>query len=193
MLLGRIYLEEGKPEAIPELEKVAREFAEVAGPDNPDTLLSRSWLAAAYDAYGELARAELIWREILSKFRQTEGEQDKNVVDTSEMLGQNLLRQAKFAEAEPFLRRALAARQVTQPNEWMRFRSEALLGECLAGQKQWSAAEPLLLEGYGGMQKNSVHIPAAEKKWLKRSGEQIVALYSQSNRPAQAAEWRAKL
>ena len=192
LLLGLIYVEEGKPEAIPTLEQVTRDFAEVVGLDNPDTLSSRSRLAAAYDTHGDLTRAELIWREILSKL-QAQGDQEKDIIDTSEMLGQNLLKQAKFAEAEPFLRRALAARQASQPNGWRRFRSEALLGECLAGQKNWSAAEPLLLQGYEGMQKDSVHIPAADKKWLKRSGEQIVALYSQSGKPAQAAEWRAKL
>jgi len=35
-----------------------------------------------------------------------------------------------------------------------------MLGEAVAGQKQYAAAEPLLLQGYEGMRKREAKIPA---------------------------------
>ena len=197
-LLGRIYSEEGKfAEAESLLEQTAHTYADTIGPDKPITLRTRSYLANAYDLQGDLTRAEHLWKDALSRFQQTSGDKNHNenpdAMDISEMLGQNLLKQGKFIEAESLLHRALAFREATQPNDWKRFRAAALLGECEAAQKQWATAEPLLLQGYEGMRKNSALIPARDKKWLKRSGDQIVSLYIASGKPVQATEWRAKL
>jgi hypothetical protein len=59
--------------------------------------------------------------------------------------------QGKFAESEPLAREALEFNGKKQPDGWQRFRVESLLGASLAGQKKYTEAEPLLLEGYHGM------------------------------------------
>ena len=109
------------------------------------------------------------------------------------MLGQNLLRQGKFGQAEPLLRQALAFRDKGDRDNWYRFRAQAFLGAALAGLRRYSEAEPLLLNGYEGMRQRASRMPAKQRKWIRFSGEQIVDLYSQWSKPEEAAKWRATL
>ena len=50
-------------------------------------------------------------------------------------LGACLLRQGKFAEAEPLLRASLTAGERVRPEEWTTFHLRSLLGEALLGRK----------------------------------------------------------
>ena len=48
-------------------------------------------------------------------------------------LGSNLLKQAKWSEAEPVLRECLAIREKAIPDEWRRFNAMSMLGEAILG------------------------------------------------------------
>jgi hypothetical protein len=72
----------------------------------------------------------------------------------------------------------------------MRFRVESLLGECLAGEKKYAAAEPLLLEGYRGMLARKDLIAAPDRHHLDSAHEWIVQMYIAWGKPEKAAEWR---
>jgi Tetratricopeptide repeat len=69
--------------------------------------------------------------------------------------------QGKFAESEPLAREAMQVDQKNRSDDWQRFRAETLLGASLAGQKKYAEAEPLLLEGYQGMEarKDRIAVP----------------------------------
>ena len=65
-----------------------------------------------------------------------------------------------------------------------------MLGASLAGQKKYAEAEPLLLEGYRGMEERKARAGSPDSYYLNRAGEWIVQLYQSWGKPEQAAEWR---
>jgi eukaryotic-like serine/threonine-protein kinase len=100
--------------------------------------------------------------------------------------------QGKFAEGEPLAQEALELGRKVQPDDWERFRAASLLGACLAGQKKYVAAEPLLLEGYQGMLAGKDRIAAPDQYHLKLAHEWLVQLYQAWGKPDKAAEWTKK-
>jgi hypothetical protein len=76
---------------------------------------------------------------------------------------------------------------------WQRFNCESLLGSSLAGQRQYDAAEPLLLSGYSGMAERRSTISALDRNYLARAGDAVVGLYRDWAKPAKAEEWKRKL
>ena len=70
-----------------------------------------------------------------------------------------LLGQKKWSDAEPLLRECLAIRAKTQPDGWLTFNTQSMLGGALLGQKKYAEAEPLLLKGYKGMKQREKTIP----------------------------------
>ena len=61
----------------------------------------------------------------------------------------------------------------------------------MAGLRQYSDAEALLLNGYEGLRQRAFRMPAEQRKWIRLSAEQIADLYSQWSKPEEAAKWRA--
>ena len=108
-------------------------------------------------------------------------------------LGVCLLKQGKFAEAEPVLRRSLAIRETKLPDDWSTFNAMSMLGGSLLGQKRYIEAEPVLVRGYDGMKDRESKIPSQNKIRPPEAAERIVALYDAWGKPAEAAAWRAKL
>ena len=107
-------------------------------------------------------------------------------------LGLVLLEQQQWAEAEPLLRECLTIREKTQPDAWLTFNTQSLLGGALVGQKKYAEAEPLLLKGYEGMVQREKTIPPASKVWLPRAAERLVQLYEATGKKDEAARWRSE-
>jgi tetratricopeptide (TPR) repeat protein len=110
----------------------------------------------------------------------------------SELLG-TLHLAKKFAEAEPLYRELLASREAMIPDDWRTFNTRSILGDCLLGQTNYAAAEPLLLSGYEGMKQREDKIPAASKRHVKETIQRLVKLYEATDQPEKAAEWKKKL
>ena len=72
------------------------------GPDHPETLLTMEHLARVLKAPGQNSEAESLWRQVLA-VRETKMPDDWVTFYARAMLGDALLRQKKFAEAEPLL------------------------------------------------------------------------------------------
>jgi tetratricopeptide (TPR) repeat protein len=108
-------------------------------------------------------------------------------------LGSNLIRQQRWADAEPVLRKALAIRQAKLKDDWKTFNTQALLGTSLLGKGEYPEAEPLLQAGYEGMRRREDRIPASVKYRLTEALESLVRLYHAWNKPALAAKWRKEL
>jgi hypothetical protein len=66
-----------------------------------------------------------------------------------------------------------------------------LLGEALAGEKNYADAEPLLLSSYQGLKAVAQTSPDM-KAQLPKTVELIVRLYDESGQKDKAAEWRKK-
>src|SRR5207248_1672140 len=87
-----------------------------------------------------------------------------------------LLKEQKWAEAEPVLRECLKIRAAKLPDDWSTFNTRSLLGASLLGQKKYAEAEPLLLSGYEGMTARAATIPPMGQHNLPEAGERIVRL-----------------
>jgi hypothetical protein len=110
------------------------------------------------------------------------------------LLGELLLHQEKFCEAEAVLRTALQDLERDLPGLSPTFLAGSLLGGALAGQERFAEAEPLLIQGYEGLkQRNSKKRSPAHSELEAEAGERLIQLYRAWNKPGAMAEWQAKL
>jgi hypothetical protein len=61
------------------------------------------------------------------------------------------------------------------------------------GQKNYAAAEPLLLSGWEGINQRRDKIPAGNKSRLQDAAQRLVQLYESTDRAEQAQVWKQKL
>jgi tetratricopeptide (TPR) repeat protein len=188
--LGVNYKDAGRiDEAIPLLERAHRANR---------TQRSLAWVAQpltdAYQQAGQFDKAEPLLRASWDQAAKKHGAEHAVTLHFRGMLGWNLTRQRKFDEAAIHLRELLAIREKQTPHGWLYFNAQSLLGEALAGSKQFAAAEELLLTGHQGMQQHRSEIPAAGAKLrLRESSERLVALYTAWDKPDEATKWQAEL
>jgi hypothetical protein len=67
-----------------------------------------------------------------------------------------------------------------------------MLGGALAGQQEYIAAEPLLLEGYEGLNSHETEIPPQAKARLAEAFERVVELYEATGQNDKSAEFRRR-
>jgi tetratricopeptide (TPR) repeat protein len=109
-------------------------------------------------------------------------------------LGNNLLQQKKWTDAETVLHECLATREKKQPEVWSTFNTQSMLGGALLGQKKYADAEPLLLAGYEGLKQCADKIPPQLRGLRLREGlERLVQLYEATDKKDEAAKWRKEL
>jgi tetratricopeptide (TPR) repeat protein len=149
--------------------------------------------AATYDATGQFAKAEPLYRGVLEQAHKQFGADDLRTSAAQAQLGLNLLQQKKYAQAEPLLRDCLKVREQKQPQLWTTFNTKSMLGGSLLGQKKYAEAEPLLLAGYEGMKAREATIPVQAKVRLLEALERLVHLYEATDQQDKAAAWRKKL
>jgi eukaryotic-like serine/threonine-protein kinase len=149
--------------------------------------------AETYALAGRHDKAEPLLRELAGLARQQAGPQSPPYAERLAGLGLNLLRQKKYADAEPLLRECLAICTKHMPDDWLTFNTRSMLGAVLAGRKKYAEAEPLLVQGYEGMKQREAKIPTAWKICLTEALERLVGLYEAMGQKDKAAGWRKKL
>jgi hypothetical protein len=147
----------------------------------------------AYEKAGQLDKAEGWRRQWLAVIKQKAGADSSDYADHLAALELNLLKQKKWADAEPILRECLAIREKKQPDAWTTFNTQSQLGDALLVQKKYADAEPLLLKGYEGMKAREKAIPPQGKVRLTEAMERLVQLYEQTGKKDEAARWRKDL
>jgi tetratricopeptide (TPR) repeat protein len=164
----------------------------VLGPEHPNTLYIIWSIALMLQREGKYASAAIYAAQGLAGRRHALGSEHPDTMESAADLALAYVSQGKFAESEPLAREALEFDRKKQPDDWQRFRAESLLGAGLAGEKNYSEAEPLLLEGYQGMlaRKDRMDVP----NWyhLDRAREWIVRLYQAWGKPEKVGEWKKK-
>ncbi|PWU14031.1 MAG: serine/threonine protein kinase [Verrucomicrobia bacterium] len=189
--LGRAHLAAGNvSDAVRILEEGLGLWRASFGLDDWDTLAAMQLLAGAYIQAGQPTNAEVLYRDGLDRFRSQAPWLTAGALDG---LGECLIRQGKYAEAEESLRESLAIRQRERPNEWPVFRTQSLLGAALMGQAHYAESEPLLLEGFEGLSKRVSEIPNFRPGILERAGDRLVELYTKWGNQEKAAEWKQKI
>jgi serine/threonine protein kinase/tetratricopeptide (TPR) repeat protein len=162
----------------------------VLGPEHPDTLDTLSDFTSMYQRQGKYVQAETHAAQALAGRRHALGAEHLETMASAADLALAYQSQGKFVESESLAREAMEIDRKEQPDGWLRFRAESLLGASLAGQKNFADAEPLLLEGYQGMLARKERMAAKDSYHLDRAREWIVQLYQAWGKPAKASAWR---
>jgi tetratricopeptide (TPR) repeat protein len=165
---------------------------------NPDAMAALAWVPAnlgtAYDALGQFARSEALYRAELERARKSFGPDNPRTVAAMLQFGMSLLRQERWSQAEPLFRESLALQAKTHPDAWSTFNIRSQLGGALLGQSLYAQAEPLVVQGYEGMITHKATMPPRlAKARLTEAAERLVRLYEQWGRPGEAAVWKARL
>jgi serine/threonine protein kinase/lipopolysaccharide biosynthesis regulator YciM len=191
--LSRAYKYAGQVhKALPLVEQVLAKRQEQLGANHPDTIRAMNNLAGTYWAVGQRDKALPLLEQALMKFKERPGPDHPDTLQCMNNLAAAYQEHGDFAKAEPILRECLTHRQQKQPEAWLTLYTQSQLGASLLGQKQYAAAEPLLLAGYEGMKQREAKIPAVSKKNLTEALDRLVELYDAWGKPDQAARWRAE-
>jgi hypothetical protein len=114
---------------------------------------------------------------------------DHTAVAASKTLIANLLIDTgRFVDALPLAAEARAIYEKTYTADDSRTaRAASAEGAALAGLKRYDEAEPLLVESYQVLRKDTGALPF----FVTRASRWLVDLYVQTDRPAEAARYRA--
>jgi tetratricopeptide (TPR) repeat protein len=176
-------------EAMP-LYELALERSKIKlGVDHPQTLTVMCNLASALTTLGQVDRAIPIYEAALETMKTRYGPHDVNILRTSKGLAQAYLR-SRPERAEALLRDLLAFYQQSSPDDWHTFEIRTLLGAALLAQKRYAAAEPLLIDGYKGLEFRKASIPVPKHQINPEAHERIVALYQAWDKRNEAEAWK---
>jgi hypothetical protein len=101
--------------------------------------------------------------------------------------------QDKLEDAEKYARDSLSIFEKTMPNDWEVPNHKSLLGGILVERKDYTNAEPLLLEAWKGLNELKSTIPAQSRDHVSHPAINLIKLYEATSRTNQAAEWKQKL
>jgi hypothetical protein len=116
------------------------------------------------------------------------------------------MRGKAWQPAEDAAREALGIREKLQPDDWTTFNTRAMLGGAIAGrgaaflasdklaaEKLFAEAEPLITEGYQGMQERRDKIPPEGQVRLQEAAQRLADMYTAWEKPEAAAMWKQEL
>jgi WD40 repeat protein/serine/threonine protein kinase/tetratricopeptide (TPR) repeat protein len=149
-------------------------------------------LLATYAKAGEKAKVGDVLQEQVTEARTALPPDSPDLAGMLALLGQNLLEQKKWDEAEPIIREALTIREKSRPDAWTTFNSRSQLGGALLGQTKYAEAEPLLLKGYEGMKQREQMIPPEGKPRIPEALDRLIDLYTATDKPDEVKKWRAE-
>jgi hypothetical protein len=150
-------------------------------------------LASSYLAKGRVNEAILLFDSTLKLARAKLEPEHPITLTTMNYLGEAHLVAGNWTAAADLLRECMGLREKIQPEDWRRFWTMSQLGAALTGQMRYSEAEPLLVQGYEGVEAREATIPAPFKKRLSETAARIVPFYEAWEKPEQAEQWRKKL
>jgi serine/threonine protein kinase/tetratricopeptide (TPR) repeat protein len=182
--LGVNYGDAGRlKEAVATLEDAVHKM----GKHPPVNVARLKWvplaLHANYERAGLHDKAEASYRKGLDDAVKQFGEDHADTATAGVMLATNLLKQAKYADAEPLLVKAVATREKAAPDAWTTFNTRSLLGGALLGQKKYADAEPLLVKGYEGMKEREKAIPPQGDTRIPEALDRLIELSTATNKP----------
>jgi tetratricopeptide (TPR) repeat protein len=179
--------------SIPLYEETVKLLKERRGPEHPLTQGCMGNLGRAYVEARNYTAAARTYEELVAIERRTLPPEHATLIRNLGLLGDSLLRIKQAAKAEPVLRECLALREKTEPDAVTTWLTKSQLGAALLEQKNYAAAEPLLLAGFEGLNQRKAQLTAASQGRITEVLNRIVKLYDAWGKPDQAAVWRKRL
>ncbi len=148
-------------EAEPLIRKSLEMYRRMSGPDSFNAAYTEYMLGSLLgDSKKDLDEAERLLRHSYEVIRNMLGTKSYYAAASASRLGWLLCGREGFAEAEPFLREALAGHEAGRPGEQLVIRrSELALGDCLVRLGRFAEAEEILRktrEAPGGSRRESI-------------------------------------
>jgi tetratricopeptide (TPR) repeat protein len=181
------------PESLALFEKVLEIYKSTLGPTDAGTTWCMLCFAQACQQAGKLDQAESLLREALEQIRKRDDSTGRRGATANALgwLARTLLLKKQYTAAEPLAREAAAIFEKERPDDQRRFYWMSLLGGVMLAQQKYAEAEPLLLQGYEGMNQRA---PGSVRRVrLPEVGERVVRFYEATNQPEKARIWREKL
>ena len=188
--LGSLYRAKGDYEPLKELLSGQLDTRRrLLGDNHPSTLTSIHNLGNVLKELRQLEQAEALFEEGLARRRAVLGDAHPHTLMSIDALAVLRTEQGRLAEAEALfaeLNRNVQSASVP-PMQSAGF--VLRYGLCLLQLKKYEQAEPLLVDAvqrYGNPTPQTL-------PWVRKAMNGFVELYEQTGRPAEAAEWRARL
>jgi serine/threonine protein kinase len=191
--LAEAYLNAGRlTESLALYEEAVRRMKAALAPGHPLTLDTQRGLARVLMARRECADAEKVLVEASASADKHQADNPLEGASIRTMLGECLISQGKYHEAEAILRAALASREPLDAKGWETAWAKSLLGASLLGQREFAGAEPLLVTGYNQMKDGELRIPVLQRSKVDEVLNQVVHLYDLWGKKDKADLWRQK-
>jgi tetratricopeptide (TPR) repeat protein len=157
------------------------------------TLDAMRGLARVYLAEGDYAATEKLLAEAQMAADKRQRDNPLPAADLRLCLGECLLKQRKYTQAETVLRECVQVREKRDPDAWETAWAKSLLAASLIGQKKYKEAEPLCLAGYECLKVREKRIPVPERSMvMTQAGQHAISLYDEWGKKDKAAEWRQR-
>jgi len=160
---------------------VLTRYRTALGPEHPRVGTALHNLGSLLRKAGDQDAAEQYLTQALALRREILPDAHDDLARTLEALGAVRRDQAQWAAAETAFREALSIRQSATPGHWETHHTALRLGQILAEQGQYAAAEALLVDGYAGAVREEA--PPAVRQ---RGHDYLSNLYADWDRPKRA-------
>ncbi len=159
----------------------------ILGPDHPSTAWTHYSYASMLVDMGQYARAAHEANIVLALRGRVLPDAHPIVAASLGVAGRAALEQGDLQTADRELRESLKLREASlPPDHWLIASAKSLLGDCLTRRRQFAAAEPLLVQGYDGLNQA---VGAGDTR-TQTALARLVALYDAWPKPADAAKYR---
>ncbi len=163
------------------------------GADHLSTLRYRRTYAGMLASAQRLEEAIPLSREILATSRRLFGPDNPQTIAAAENLAGAFVLTKNFADAEPLWREAAETRRKIDANGWRTAYARGQLGKTLALLNRPAEAEPLLREGYATLFAQKTQLIPTRRRAPDELAAQLATVCATLGRPAEAAEWQAKV
>ena len=177
-------------EAIDLLNQTLESQRRVLGPEHPKRLHNLFVLAQTYFLQGNYGQAEELSVRAFEAQRRLLGPEHQSTLASAIAAVLAQQHRGEFSAADGLIRAVVEIQRRKKPDGWERYQAESLLGANLAGLGKYEEAEPLLLNGYRGMDARKERMPAPDRAHLVGARQAVVQLYEAWNKPEQAARWK---
>lgn len=186
--LGQLRFDQGVMEEAEALEREALDRNRfVHGDRHAETLKSLRYCGRVLRARGALDEAEAMLRESVEGYRGIHGSLHDQTLHATFLLAALLNERERPAEAEALLRPFVDATDL-KVAAWRLAQAKSVLGESLERLGRHADAEPLLLEGYDGLDAGA---PREDRRTMApAAASRLVRLYEAMDRLEDAEKWR---
>jgi tetratricopeptide (TPR) repeat protein len=188
--LATVYLRQKRYDEVEVLHREAFDRRmRVLGEDNVDTLQSMSNLANVQRIRGHYAEAERLVRRAFEKRVKVLGPKHPHTLNSMTGLARTYEDWGRFADAEPLLRELCETDRFSVFAPKYQAQLKARWGHCLVRTNQVPRAEPLLQEAHRLL----LETGQPDGPEMRLALVALVDLCARTNRPGEAAKWRAHL